>query len=29
VETRDAMGAVVLDGITALLAGQRPRNLVV
>ncbi len=29
VETRDAMGALVLDGITALLAGQRPRNLVV
>ena len=27
-ETRDAMGALALDGIAAILAGQRPRNLV-
>ena len=28
VETRDAMGALALDGIAAILAGQRPRNVV-
>ncbi len=28
VETRDAMGHLVLDGIDAVLAGQGPRNLV-
>jgi len=28
VETRDAMGHLVLDGIDAVLAGRRPRNLV-
>ncbi|MGC8524196.1 MAG: 2-hydroxyacid dehydrogenase [Acidibrevibacterium sp.] len=28
VETRDAMGALALDGIAAILAGQRPKNLV-
>lgn len=28
VETRDAMGLIALDGIAAVLAGQRPRNLV-
>ncbi len=28
VETRDAMGFLALDGIAAVLAGERPRNLV-
>jgi len=28
VETRDAMGALVLDGIDAVLAGRKPANLV-
>jgi glyoxylate reductase len=27
-ETRDAMGALALDGIAAILAGQKPSNLV-
>ena len=27
-ETRDAMGALVMDGIDAVLAGRRPANLV-
>ena len=27
-ETRDGMGALALDGIAAILAGQQPRNLV-
>jgi lactate dehydrogenase-like 2-hydroxyacid dehydrogenase len=28
IETRDAMGHILLDGIDAVLAGRRPRNLV-
>ena len=28
VETRDAMGALVLDGIDAVLTGRKPANLV-
>jgi hypothetical protein len=28
VETRDAMGHIVLDGIDAVLAGHEPANLV-